>query len=220
MDDSRRPVGLRTRWALAAVTAVTAVVLVWHFTATFLSVAPVNPLTLRLNRLVDGYTRPFFVQNWKLFAPNPLTADRGILVRARLRTLRRPDRMTAFVDATTPQLDRLHANRFFASRRARVHLGALSALNIGDGPALQLPRKAPRGQETTGQDNLRRRAVTVLQAEASTVASAEWGSAVRQVQIRVVSHDLPPFSQRKAAHWGARAKYQDLPWMPYLTVNP
>ncbi len=55
-----------------------------HFAATFLWNAPENPVKESVAAEVSGYMRPFFVQNWSLFAPNPINAEDELLVRAQV----------------------------------------------------------------------------------------------------------------------------------------
>ncbi|PSL06106.1 hypothetical protein CLV30_103261 [Haloactinopolyspora alba] len=56
-----------------------------HFAATFLWNAPSSPVSESVAAEVNGYMRPFFVQNWSLFAPNPINAEDELLVRAQVR---------------------------------------------------------------------------------------------------------------------------------------
>jgi len=65
----------------AAVSAAVAV----HLSLVFLHVAPPNTVSKQHERLISGYVRPEFEQNWKLFAPDPL--QRNIAVQARLDLL-------------------------------------------------------------------------------------------------------------------------------------
>ncbi|MBG6189590.1 hypothetical protein IWX64_000510 [Arthrobacter sp. CAN_A212] len=74
-----------------------------HFTFTILHVTPVNPLKVEQERVVNAWVQPLFVQNWQLFAPDPIAHDQGLLVRARLIGGTGPAE-TDFVDITTPHL--------------------------------------------------------------------------------------------------------------------
>lgn len=82
-----RPAPLTSRWsrALVAVTAVAvAVVLGAHLAATFLYSAPLNPVSQRYAKQVNWWMYPLFNQNWRLFAPNPISENVSVLARARL----------------------------------------------------------------------------------------------------------------------------------------
>ncbi|MEW2166554.1 DUF5819 family protein [Streptomyces sp. NPDC007084] len=52
-----------------------------HVALVFLHVAPTNTLSKRYSPLVNAWVYPFFEQNWRLFAPDPDSANRQILVR-------------------------------------------------------------------------------------------------------------------------------------------
>jgi hypothetical protein len=70
---------------LLAVSAVAVVVvLVAHLAATFLYNAPLNPVSRRYARQVNWWMYPLLNQNWRLFAPNPLSENVSVQARARL----------------------------------------------------------------------------------------------------------------------------------------
>lgn len=81
---------------MVAFTALAVVVVVAvHLTATFLYNAPLNPVSQRYAKQVNWWMQPLFNQNWRLFAPNPLSENIEIDARASLV----PDgRATAWVD--------------------------------------------------------------------------------------------------------------------------
>ena len=75
-DAADRPSALRTAFVLCAVlVAATQLVLI---TA---AAMPPNRASEAL-RPATGYQSPFFTQNWRLFAPSPISADRSILFQA------------------------------------------------------------------------------------------------------------------------------------------
>jgi hypothetical protein len=52
-----------------------------HVFLVFLYVAPPNVISQAYSRQVNAWVRPFFEQNWRLFAPNPQSANRQISAR-------------------------------------------------------------------------------------------------------------------------------------------
>ncbi|MFF3432269.1 DUF5819 family protein [Streptomyces sp. NPDC002602] len=66
---------LRTFVVLCLVTTVTHVVLL------FLHVAPPNAVSKRFGPQINAWIYPLFEQNWRLFAPDPDSVNRQILVR-------------------------------------------------------------------------------------------------------------------------------------------
>ncbi|MER5384296.1 DUF5819 family protein [Streptomyces sp. NPDC002688] len=67
--------GLRTAVVLCLAASVVHVILV------FLHVAPTNTLSKRYSPQINAWVFPFFEQNWRLFAPDPESVNRQILVR-------------------------------------------------------------------------------------------------------------------------------------------
>lgn len=76
------------RVVLAVATFAAAALVAVHLGMTFLYVAPTNVLSRQYESAVKGYMAPEFVQNWKLFAPEPLHTNTRVEARAELR---RPD---------------------------------------------------------------------------------------------------------------------------------
>lgn len=85
-DDASTPVG-RSRPAralkagLRTAAALCAAVTLAHVVLVFLHVAPANTVSKRYNPLINAWVYPFFEQNWRLFAPDPESVNRKILVR-------------------------------------------------------------------------------------------------------------------------------------------
>ncbi|MEH0635184.1 DUF5819 family protein [Streptomyces bottropensis] len=52
-----------------------------HVLLVFLHVAPANTVSKRYSPLINAWVYPFFEQNWRLFAPDPESVNRQILVR-------------------------------------------------------------------------------------------------------------------------------------------
>ena len=54
-----------------------AIVLGLHFVITLIYLMPLNPIKLRLAPLITGYMQPFFAQDWRFFAPEPISQRFG-----------------------------------------------------------------------------------------------------------------------------------------------
>jgi hypothetical protein len=79
-----------------------ALALLIHFGMTLAYLTPINPLKLRFARLIDGYMNPLFQQNWRLFAPEPLSDTRIIMAACRVRKEDGGTVETGWNDITTP----------------------------------------------------------------------------------------------------------------------
>jgi Family of unknown function (DUF5819) len=86
-DPEGRPAPLTRRWsrALVAGTAAAVVaVLGGHLAATFLYNAPANPVSQHYAKQIQWWMEPLFDQNWRLFAPNPISENVTVQARASL----------------------------------------------------------------------------------------------------------------------------------------
>lgn len=106
-----------------------------HFSLTFLFNAPLNPIKVRLNPLLDLTIGSFFSQNWSLFAPNPVSQDFILLVQPRRDSLK--DQSTAneheWYNLSTPLWNRFQKKRFSAfDRLARSQSNSLRTALMGN----------------------------------------------------------------------------------------
>lgn len=68
-------------WGVRAVAALCLAVSLVHLLMVFLHVAPPNSISQRYSRQINAWVYPLFEQNWKLFAPDPDSANRQISAR-------------------------------------------------------------------------------------------------------------------------------------------
>lgn len=232
------PPGSRNPSAVVVLTAMAlAGILVLHGAATVVYVAPFNPLRLALGQQLNAYMLPLFEQNWSLFAPQPISEDRGLLVRARVDDIDGGSVVTDYADITSPAVDAIHENRLFAGRHARLSTNALQMLTHTDPLLAELRDLAEeradddaeghaRGASTTPPDAptvsgfgtapdaaARERGELLVATLASAEAVKRWGVGVEAVQVRVVMHEYPRYSQRHDDGLGT-ITYSDLDWMP------
>jgi hypothetical protein len=64
--------------AIALCLAATAL----HVLLVFLHVAPLNPVSTRFSRQINGWVFPLFEQNWRLFAPDPESVNQQVSARS------------------------------------------------------------------------------------------------------------------------------------------
>ncbi|MFD3480119.1 DUF5819 family protein [Streptomyces sp. NPDC058695] len=86
--------GLSTVVVLCVATTLVHVVLV------FLHVAPANTVSKRYSPLINAWVYPLFEQNWRLFAPDPDSVNRQILVRTAHADSSGSVRVSAWFDLT------------------------------------------------------------------------------------------------------------------------
>jgi len=187
----------------------------FHLAMTALHVAPVNPLKVEHERLVSSWIGPVFEQNWKLFAPDPIAIDQGLLVRSRDAA----GSEGAFVDVTTPFLEKKHHN-LLPTREGYQVSGVVTRFidarqTIVD--ALGLDETVP---VFLGPDDL----VDAAEADRRTYEEAlldlrdtarhhggEPGAT--HVQVRLVQHTFPRYSDRMSTGLG-EITHATSPWLP------
>jgi hypothetical protein len=77
-----RPARWWSRALVAGTTVLVACAVAAHLLATFLYNAPANPVSQRYAKPVGWWMDPLFQQNWRLFAPNPVSANLAVQARA------------------------------------------------------------------------------------------------------------------------------------------
>ena len=75
-----------------------------HMLTVTLAAVPTNSVSDALDGQLD-YLTPFFGQNWRLFAPNPVDEDRNLLVQGAYVDGEGKLRVTPWIDWTTVELD-------------------------------------------------------------------------------------------------------------------
>lgn len=96
--------------AARATALVVALVVVFHGAMTAIYNVPwpkVRDQTL-LGAVADSYMEPLFQQDYRIFAPNPISDDRYLLVRAWLTTPSGGTRITEWVNVTSAEISTTH----------------------------------------------------------------------------------------------------------------
>jgi len=86
-----------------ALTAAVLALAAFHLVSVTLAALPTNPVSDTARPATD-YLQPYFTQNWRLFAPNPISADRTIEFRAQYNRDGLTEE-TAWLDWTDVELD-------------------------------------------------------------------------------------------------------------------
>jgi hypothetical protein len=219
------------RLTLALLPALLGLALAFHFAMTLAYLTPLNPLKLRFYQPVTAYMQPFFVQNWHLFAPDPIRDTRVLTVACRLRQPDGTVAETGWADVSTPFRRARQANRFTpADRMDRPQSGAVHAVFNRDETLMVLQKH--RRDEDPDYDRLleelgraegrqREEALTVLNRIASAHCDRLYGpDRTVEVRPRVVVLQFPRFSDRDRPDSDGELTYQLLDWAPYQRVAP
>lgn len=185
-----------------------------HFLASAFSQMPLTPMKLRYYRYAAGYLEPYFSQNWMLFAPDPLSDNRGILARATCAD----GSTTDFYDVTTQYVEKAQQSRFFPSRMSRLVTSSVQQLNGGD-PVLARLRESQKDEKkkelplTPYEKTSREEAVRFLSRYSLTQIPAVCGGTPAKVQIRLYIQQLPPWSKRHDPKAEEKVDVQDMEWV-------
>lgn len=190
-----------------------------HFLATAFSQMPLTPMKFRYYHYAASYLEPYFAQNWMLFAPDPLSDNRGILARAACLD----GSTTDFYDVTTQYVEKAQQSRFFPSRMSRLVTGSVQQVNGGD-PVLARLRESHKDETkkelplTPYEKTSREEAVRFLSRYSLTQMPAVCGGTPAKVQIRVYVQQLPPWSKRHDPEAEDKVDVQDMEWVEVGTL--
>ncbi|MGH3516685.1 MAG: DUF5819 family protein [Haloechinothrix sp.] len=206
MDDEAPEDGLgrlpgRWRAVVVAAAAVLAAVVATHTGMVFLHVAPSNALSREFAAEIDGYIRPEFQQNWKLFAPDPVHVQRQVHARV---AVQRPDgRLVVgdWIDLSAFDDQHIRGNLAPSHTRNEFTKGWRAFLATHDPRNRTLNANGP-----IVASYLKRVALLRMSGLVD-------GASVRRMQLRVRTTPVPEPA------WSTRRNYQQpayrvLPWWP------
>ncbi|WP_053205086.1 DUF5819 family protein [Jiangella muralis] len=211
--------------------------LVLHFAATFLWNAPSNPIKDSVGAQVSGYMRPFFQQNWSLFAPNPVNAEDELRVRAQVEDPQTGELSTTdWADATRLEWTLIthdpapsRASRLTSNLHRRVNTAwdaltdeqqeivATDYVDMEDWRPLANDLIAAQGGETSGRVANIVRADRVATGYSTQLARALWGEDVVAVQFQLVRTPVPRWDVRfDPVPEDPQRTVRDFGWRPAL----
>lgn len=203
-EDGAAPLTARSRLTRGLALATVVVAGFVYFASAVLTTAPITPLTLVHGERANRVLSPYVSQNWQLFAPDPISEDRGIAAQVRCAD----GAESPFVDVTTPTVEAVHRSRFFPSRMSRVVSNGIMHVFLQDpfllrfredAPDSDAPEALPRAEQLSPQERESRargeRTLHRFAAWALADRCAEAGE-VSQVRLRYVIHRFPRWSER------------------------
>lgn len=120
-------------------------IFIFHFAITLFYNFPLNPISNQYNLQIQNYMNPLFTQNWKLFAPNPVSANNMLYIRGNYTDEYGEIKQTNWIDATTPFNMAVHNNRFTPVRLVNSTRSSITTelLNQMDGKKDYLEKIEP-----------------------------------------------------------------------------
>lgn len=200
----------RTRLSRRLALAVAAVVLVVYPLSALVLAGPKTPITFTVYPTVASYMHPHFPQNWNLFAPDPISEERGALARYHCGSAAGA---TDWINITERGIAKVHATRFFPSRESRVVSNSIITRFREDDVILRTDKRAQAAPEATDtpaqadsqllsslreasqqeKDDVERVLARYASARAPEICD---GAPAEQVQIRFLFHKFPGWSSR------------------------
>ncbi len=185
---------------------------------TFLYLAPPNPLKVRWLPFVMMLEDPLFTQNWHLFAPNPIRSNFVLTVRCRAQKA-----VTSWRDATSPLLARHHRARTSPmARLLRVQQNAIRMVLGWSGDewkplVCRRDRSRPycRGDDPSTKQRQEMGRLVLRAVGGATCDQVLGRGRTKAMQLRILMHTPPPWSQRDLPAVDGSTQYIVLPWEAY-----
>ena len=211
--------------------ALLTLVLMFHFLMTLAYLTPLNPIKLYFQQANLAYMQPFFLQNWQLFAPNPVRDTRVLMVSCRIRDTDGTMTTTEWSDISTPLREASYDNRLVpADRLERLQTGATRIIFGQDEILVELQEHRSEADDEFNKmiDELaqedeenRQAAIVVLNRIGSAQCDRLYGEdRTEEVRIRVALLEFPRFSQRHLPNEEGELSYVLFDWAPYERVAP
>jgi hypothetical protein len=151
---------------------------------------------------------PYFSQNWQLFAPDPVSDERGVIARFEC-----DGRVTSWTDITSRAIARTQASRFFPPRESRIVSNAVLQRFAQDDLTKRLSEK-DQAELAPPVPHVQHEAEEVLARYAAlTVGCDRDEQQPTAVQLRYVTRPLPPWSRRGTVPRGAPLDTFDSRWI-------
>ncbi|SDY46103.1 DUF5819 family protein [Thermoactinomyces sp. DSM 45892] len=203
-----------------------------HFALTALYVSPSNPLKVKYSQVVNGYMEPLFTQNWKLFAPDPVTSDNTFYVRVKIKETDGQEKITGWFDITSDLFKKNQENRFTPyNRLLRFPRSSIALIGEQDDILATLKKKVQdkKVDEEKFKDLLEGEKIKQKKTYAtklvnryaeSYLASVFPGKKIEQLQVMMVETESTPFSKRADKSYQNKKSSYEFDWKDYQPGVP
>ncbi|MFI8346074.1 DUF5819 family protein [Streptomyces sp. NPDC085596] len=189
---------LRTGLWTTVILCVTAALV--HVFLVFLHVAPANTVSKRFSPQINAWVFPFFEQNWRLFAPEPESVNRQILVRTARTGPGGSSRASGWFDLTAVDHAAVEHNPFPSHTAQNLLRRAWSSYVDSHG----------------GDDKARTERAQMMQQYLANIAAervaAHGGGSFDFVQLRVITRPVPASGSAAGSSSPKPAENRLLPW--------
>ncbi|MFC4077622.1 DUF5819 family protein [Salinithrix halophila] len=190
------------RWALRLWIVLLAGIFVLHFSLTAFYLTPDNTLKVRWWEPLNRYMDPLFTQNWKLFAPNPVSQHKDLWVKIRYV---QPDgnlRETGWKNITRPI--------FREKQTARIS---------SEGRVIRYFHAGMRSFEEKDPLQQKKGKWMLIRAASTAVATRFPDKEIRKVKARIVTNTFPRFKERRQPDDRGPLQFRETEWRDYAPVK-
>ncbi|SDW77482.1 hypothetical protein SAMN05444487_10665 [Marininema mesophilum] len=188
----------KRRWFLHIWIGLLTSLFILHFAVTAFYLTPDNALKTKWWKPLNQYMEPLFSQNWKLFAPNPVSQNKDLWVKVRIVTPEGKTKETGWKNITRPLFKKKQAERLSSEGRVirYLHAGMRSFEN----------------KDTTEQ----KKGVWMLRRAASTAITNLYpNKKVRAIKIRIVTNTFPELKKRHQPDRSGPLHFKDTKWLDF-----
>jgi hypothetical protein len=172
---------------------------------------PVTPIKFNVGP-VASLLNPHLSQNWQLFAPDPISDERGVVARLRCQGVK-----TGWTDISSSAIARTQTSRFFPDRESRIVSNALVERFAQDDISKRLEVKGKEDLAPSDPDAYRRAERVLARYAASKVpcpSTRDFEQGPSAVQLRYVVRPLAPWSKRNDNPGREEPRITDSEWIP------
>lgn len=196
-----------------------------HFVFTGLYLSPINPIKTKNSSLINTYMNPLFTQNWKLFAPEPVSKNNTFLVRAQFNN----GETTDWINLTSYLIDKNFKNRFSPyNRLVRIQRGAFNALYEKDDVTIQIMNKIQDEEldeedykEFLENDEQTERAIELLNRYTQSYLRVLYPNKdIKESQVLIEETESIPYSKKDEENIDTEKQVLKLDWEDYEKISP
>lgn len=202
-----------------------------HFALTIIYNSPSNPIQAKYNKQISSYMDPIFTQNWKLFAPTPVTTNHYYYAKAKLADPEGETRTTNWIDISKYMYEYNHKNRFTPyNSLLRIPRGAFGLMGESDEVIHKIAKKVQEGKLdeekyehiiNRNSDHNEEVALSILNrfAEAQ-LASRFQNDEIVELKVLLVETKPIPFSKNGEKGYVNEESYLEFDWTKAQKVVP
>ncbi|HDR4465169.1 DUF5819 family protein [Bacillus hominis] len=196
---------------------------IFHFAITLIYNTPSNPIKAKYNKQLSAYMDPIFTQNWRLFAPAPVTTNSKFFVKAKIKS-DNDTTTTGWIDIVDYMIKENQENRFTPyNRLLRIPRGAFALRQESDDTMQEVIKKINNGKldkeeykhlvENERSKNAEKISNNLLNRYAEAhLKSAYPNKDIIEFKVLLVESNPIPFSKKEEKNPNNEKRYIELDW--------